>query len=518
MGAIMMNRIWNRVRAGVAVGAVLFLTAAMSGPIVAQARAEISVVVQGGTTDEAASAVQSVGGTVRARLDLVAGVAADLAPAGVEALRAQGLAVAPDSRSTLADTGFAPGSGDVQLAALDPGPGWNADAGAGVGVALVDTGVADVADLTDRLVRGPDLSGEGDGLDHHGHGTFMAGLIAGDGSAGAGDEPRHNGVAPGAHVVAVKVAGRDGTTSLSRILAGIKWVVDHAEENNIRVLNLSFGFDSPVPWAADPLSMAVERAWASGITVVAAAGNEGAGKVPSPGRDPWVITAGATDTHGTATTADDTVPSWSGWERRGPASKPDVVAPGVSVISLRAPGSLVDDQNPAARVGDDYFRGSGTSMATAITSGAAAVIIADHPDAVSDDVKGALVSTSNPIAGSPAGAVDLSAAGWAASDPGWWQQHPLAGEAGGRPQRIPWAEDGKWNTNRWYTNRWYTNRWYTNRWYTNRWYTNRWYTNRWYTNRWYSEPWSTNRWYTSQWDGGWSTLGFTADDPAEPGS
>jgi serine protease AprX len=479
----------------------------------------IAVVVSGATPAVASAAVRAAGGTVRVTLDIVGGVAADVPASAVAALQGRGLAVTPDGRAGVSSAGFAAATGDVQLAALDPGPEWNTDAGAGVGVALIDTGVADVPDLAGRVVHGLNLSGENDGLDHFGHGTFMAGLMVGDGAAGAAGSAgaaRHTGVAPGAHVVSVKVAGRDGVTSLSQILEAISWVVEHAEEQNVRVLNLSFGFDSPVAWGADPLSMAVEQAWASGITVVAAAGNDGAGTVGSPGRDPWVITAGASDPQGTAATDDDSVPSWSGWNRKGPFSKPDVVAPGVSVISLRAPGSLVDKANPSARIGDAYFRGSGTSMATALTSGVAAAIISDHPDAVPDDVKGALVSTSHPIAGSPGGAVDLQAADAAPSDATWWQEHPVAGDAAGLPERMPWTENGRWDTSRWYTSRWYTSRWYTSRWYTSRWYTSRWYTSRWYTSRWYTSRWYTSRWYTSRWYtsrwytsrwyGGWATL------------
>src|SRR5207248_4724275 len=95
---------------------------------------------------------------------------------------------------------------DVQVGAVDPGPSWGADAGAGIGVALVDTGVVDSPDLAGRIVRGPDLSGEGDGIDRYGHGTFMAGLIA-------GNRPAHKGVAPAARIVSVKVAGADGSTN-----------------------------------------------------------------------------------------------------------------------------------------------------------------------------------------------------------------------------------------------------------------------------------------------------------------
>jgi serine protease AprX len=369
----------------------------------------------------------------------------------------------------------------VQVAALNPPPDWGTPAGRGVGVALVDTGVNAVPGLQGRVIVGPDLSGDGDGVDRHGHGTFMAGLIAGDGTAGPdGEAGQRIGVAPGAHIVSVKVAGRDGTTTVGTVVDAINWVVEHAGENGVRVLSLSFGVEAPPGLGADPLATAVERAWASGITVVASAGNGGAGAVSSPGGNPWVVTAGATDTAGTAGPADDTVPPWSGFQRRGPMTKPDVVAPGVSVISLRAPGSFIDEQNPAARVGASYFRGSGTSMSAALTAGAAAVLIEHHPEAVPDDVKGALESTARPVAGSPAGSVDLAAADAAGSDPAWWQRHPLTGDTAGAPRRMPWSGDDGWDSARWYSRSWDSARWYSARWYSARWYSARWYSARWY--------------------------------------
>ena len=259
----------------------------------------------------------------------------------------------------------------------------------------------------ERLVRGPDLSGERDGVDRFGHGTFMAGLIAGDGTASSRGATRHVGAAPGATVVSVKVAGADGSTTLSRMIAGIGWVIMHEDDYDIGVLNLSFGADTNLPYIANPLSGAVEAAWASGLTVVTSAGNAGAGSVSSPGDDPWVITVGSSDSSGTNTTADDSLATFSGRKRFGGYSKPDVVAPGVSVVSLRAPGSAIDAANPSARLGDAYFKGSGTSMSTAIVSGAAAVLVEHHPNANPDDVKGALVDGGIAVKGSSAPGISV---------------------------------------------------------------------------------------------------------------
>lgn len=468
---------------------------------VAAAGPSESVVVLAGSTQAAAAAVQNAGGTVTRELPIVGGVAARADAAALA--RETGVTVVPDAAMHSTSNDFAPNAEVPQFASLHVGDHWTSDAGEGVGVALVDTGVADVPELAGHVVRAADFSdegdgaGHGDGIDRYGHGTFMAGLIAGQDGLG---------VAPGATVVSVKVAGRDGSTTLSQVLAGIDFVVTHADEFGVRVLNLSFGADMPMSWRADPLSAAVEEAWASGITVVTAAGNDGPGTVTSPGRDPWVLTAGATDTNGTATTADDVVAPFSGSGTRARVTKPEVVAPGVDVVSLRVPGSYLDDAYPAARVDDDWFRGSGTSMATALTSGAAAVVLWGHPEATPDDVKGAIASTADPVADSTAGALDLGAALDATADEAWWQSAPSAdgSESDWGPlDGMPWTgtrwSGTRWSGTRWSGTRWSGTRWSATRWSATRWSATRWSATRWSATRWSSTRWSATRWSSTRW-------------------
>src|SRR5947208_610234 len=134
---------------------------------------------------------------------------------------------------------------------------WNQGyTGRGVTVALLDTGVSQVPDLGNRVLARADLTQEQDGWDHFGHGTHMAGIIAGDGTS-AGDP--WSGVAPRANLVSVKVAGADGSTDVSVVIAGLQWVVAHQNDYNIQVLNLSFGTDSTQSYVLDPLDYAVER-------------------------------------------------------------------------------------------------------------------------------------------------------------------------------------------------------------------------------------------------------------------
>jgi len=259
--------------------------------------------------------------------------------------------------------------------------------GQGIDVALIDSGTGEVDGLTGagKVVDGPDYSAEGDDasrrhLDSFGHGTHMAGIIAGRDDAPASD-PEFVGIAPDARVVSLKVADATGATDLSRMVDAIGWVVAHRHSDgfNIRVLNLSFGAQAVRAPALDPLIRAVDAAWDSGIVVVVAAGNRGAGSggLDTPGRSSLVLAVGADDPHGSSFVADDAVPSWSS---SGDGTRnPDLLAPGLSVLSLRDPGSFIDSHYPAARVGTRFFRGSGPSISTAIVSGAAALVCSSAP-------------------------------------------------------------------------------------------------------------------------------------------
>ena len=470
-----------------------------------------AVIVQADSVAAATSAVQATGGTVDLALPIVNGVAAHVPPAGVAALEANPtLLVVPDAAVKPTGASFRPvpsrtgassaPSVDPQISAIDPPPGWSKDAGHGVTVALVDTGVMSSPDLHgDRLVRGPDLSGEGDGIDHYGHGTFMAGLIAGDGTASASGAPRHFGVAPGATIVSVKVAGADGSTTVSKVIAGIGWVVTHRDRYGIDVLNMSFGVVAPMPYFFNPLSAAAEAAWASGITVVVSAGNEGDGHVTSPGSDPYLITVGAADTGGTPSTDNDVVPTWSGHQRFDGYSKPDVVAPGVSVVSLRAPGSTIDVTHPEGRVDDTYFRGTGTSMSTAMVSGSAALLLASHPAATPDDVKGALIDGAARISAGTR-EVDLARADEADARADWWQHYPVAFHGLGRgfENGMPWTGT-RWTGSRWTGTRWTGTRWTGTRWTDEEWAAARWTGTRWTGSRWTGTRWTGSRWTAEAW-------------------
>jgi serine protease AprX len=366
----------------------------------------VKVVVSGSSQSRVRAAVLAAGGTHLRPLGIVHGVAATVRADHVDALgRAAGVtAVTADRVISLAGTSWDAGiSASPYAWTSQAAPTWSqaGTRGAGVGIAVLDTGVSSVGDLAGRLMQGPDFSGEGQNtVDSFGHGTVMAGIAAGSGAA-AGNKPL-TGVAPDATIIAVKAAGRNGATDVSTILTALTWVGAFKDTYNIRVLNLSWGVPSTQDPLIDPLNFAVERLWSSGITVVAAAGNSGPnpGTIIKPGDDPLVLTVGAYDDQADSNAGNDTVPAWSS---QGPTAqgrmKPDLVAPGRTLVATRSPGSAIVQQNPGALVGSAYIKGSGTSEATAVTSGAAALLLAAHPSWTPDQVKYALTSTASRISG-----------------------------------------------------------------------------------------------------------------------
>ena len=264
--------------------------------------------------------------------------------------------------------------------------------GKGVGVALIDTGVARVTGLTGtNIVNGPDLSFESQDAtlrhrDTFGHGTHLAGIIAGRNSAATDG---FTGIAPGVKLTSIRIGVTNGAVDVSQAIAAIDWAVEHRNDdpaNPIRVINLAYGTNGTQDYTVDPLAFAVENAWRKGIVVVAAAGNGGASaRLSNPAYDPYVLTVGAADTRNTVDARDDTVASFS--SRGTAARKVDVLAPGRSIASLRAPGALIDQDYPAARSGTRFFRGSGSSQASAVVSGAVALMLQARPTLTPDHVK-----------------------------------------------------------------------------------------------------------------------------------
>jgi len=237
----------------------------------------------------------------------------------------------------------------------------------------------------------------GAATDTYGHGTHVAGIIAGDSSRRDAADPlsgRYVGIAPDADLVSVKIADDEGRATVLDAIYGLQFAVDHKDEYGIRIVNLSLQSTVAESYRTDPLDAAVEAAWFQGIVVVAAAGNRGSDADAvryAPGNDPYAVTVGAANDQGTATPRDDVVTPWSG---RGTTqdgfAKPDVVAPGSGIVSTLPARSTYADLCATCVVAPGYFRASGTSMAAPVVAGLAALLLQAHPSWTPDQVKRAL--------------------------------------------------------------------------------------------------------------------------------
>jgi serine protease AprX len=363
-------------------------------------------------------------------------------------------------------------SGTLQDAAVTIGARWIAERlgvdGTGVGVATIDSGVAAWHDdLDGRIAHFADfVGGQAAAYDDYGHGTHVAGIIAGSGRDSDGVR---RGIAPGAHLVVLKALDVSGNGYASNVIAAIDYAIAHRLAYNIRVINLSVAAGVYESYLKDPLTLAAKRAVDAGIVVVAAAGNNGRrngdpeyGGIASPGNAPWVLTVGAADPMGTDARGDDTV---AGFSSLGPSAidksaKPDLVAPGVGIESTADPSSALFLSNPASRLWgtvptttEPYLRLTGTSMSAPIVTAAIALMLDANPALTPNAVKAILQYTAEAHAGvdhraqgagflNARGAVELARAFGAPSpwpleltaDPVRWNRHIIWGQS-----RIPIA-------------------------------------------------------------------------------
>jgi len=465
--------------------------------------------------------------------------------------------------------------------------------GQGVGVALLDSGVAQVPglDATGKVTFGPDLSIEGNGVlihqDTFGHGTFMAGIIAGRGATyPSSDLPSapasiQLGVAPDAKLLSLKLATTDGSTDVSQVIAALDWVTQHPwlpDGTPVRVINLSYGTDSAQGYQIDPLAAAAENAWKHGIVVVTSAGNSGSdtGALSAPAIDPYVLAIGAAD-------SSDKVNGWApnhtkvaSFSNVSTGRHADLIAPGTSLVSLRAPGSYVDVNNPQGLVSGDVsgrlFRGSGTSQAGAVVSGAVADLLQAFPSLTPDQVKYALTASADPVKdgdtdAAGAGMINMNdafslakhivksnangarlkaaavqsfapATGQGLLDAARGADVPLGADGNvisgefdiqGNPWNAPawWQAStsltawsgGQWMGTTWTGDGWVSDgsglssaRWSSARWSSARWSDANWSSARWSSARWSSARWSSARWSSARWSSArWSSARWSSD-------
>ncbi len=309
--------------------------------------------------------------------------------------RSRGLTVTPDgpvslsSSSTLAENTSPTGRLSVNAVT---GASQVAATGSGITVAVLDSGVTEVPGLRGRVVQGADFSGQGP-ADQFGHGTFVAGLIAGDGTGPDGAQTGIQGIAPQARILSVKVADSQGSSTVSRLAQGIAWTLQNRDRYDVRVANLSLAVDGDASYLTGPVNALVEAAWYRGIVVVASAGNQGADGVRSaPGNDPLILTVGSVYDANTVRQDDDKRSTYS---NNGPsldgADKPELALPGQHVQSVLPRGSALMAQQTTSGLPAQYGQLSGTSMAAGVGSGMVAALLSARPSLTPDEVKGTLL-------------------------------------------------------------------------------------------------------------------------------
>ena len=510
-------RIW---RLGAVAGALAGFGIASLPQTPASADTSSLVIVTSVGSVNPLNAVLQAGGQILTQYTIINGVEASVPNLALPTLAAlPGVIVTPDVnvavQSTAVSTGphtpsdaFIAQTGADQLAA-------SGDTGQGTTVAVLDTGIDRLPDFQGRLIGGTDLTSENNPFqDDYGHGTFVAGLIAGNGASSGG---QYRGEAPGANLVSIKVAAADGSTRLGKLISGLQWADRNASTYNIRVLNMSLGYQPTQSTVNNPLDQAVERLWNDGVAVVTSAGNAGPynGTILSPGDDPLAITVGALDDLAQANPANNEMTDFSsvgptyqdGWE------KPDLATSGRSVVSLAAPGSTIYNNNPSGRIGSGNFVGSGTSFSSAITAGAAALVLGDNPSLTPNQIKARLLGTTNPgPVGNPfvdghgalnayAAATTTQALDYAQSTSGL-AATPNDTTVSLSPTRsVDTWNSSQWNGAAWNSSQWNSSQWNSSQWNGAAWNSSQWNGAAWNGAAWNSSQWNGAAWNSSQWNG-----------------
>jgi serine protease AprX len=366
-------------------------------------------------------------------------------------------------------------------------------------IAIVDSGVdsSKAADFGSRVVASVDLSPDpATAEDDEGHGTMVAGIAAG---ASAG----YPGVASTAPIVSLRTADANGESHTSDVIAACDWILQHQADYDIRVANFSMVSEAESSFTNDPLDAAVEQLWFHGIVVVTAVGNYGTpGGVPvthAPGNDPFVISVGALDTSGTADPSDDVAAPWSAYGFTGDGfAKPELSAPGRWIVAPVPTGSSLATTAPDRVVEPGYMWMSGTSLSAPVVSGAAALVLALHPDWTPDQVKGALMVSASALPGSTdwaggVGEVDAARA-IALTDPPNPNEGLDAFVSSGSFDGTSWEQavqsSSEWSSSEWSSSEWSSSEWSSTEWSSTEWSSTDWSSTEWSSTEWSSTDWS----------------------------
>jgi serine protease AprX len=370
----------------------------------------VSVIIQkltgaSGVEDQ----VRALGGAVTRNLSIIHAFSAEMtAGAAIEMARSSGVRwVSLDAPVTSTVCRKCIDTKNLQnayIAAIKADRVWNKKPylqGTSIGVAIVDSGVNPNGDLytnmgVNRQVADVRFNSDYNQStsDGYGHGTHVASIVGGDGSESGG---KYIGVAPMVNIINVKVSNDDGSAMMHDIVAGLEWVLENKDIYNIRVVNISLNSSLAESYHTSPLDAAVEILWFNQIVVVVSAGNYGDGAIYPPANDPFVITVGATDDRGTNRLSDDVMASFSAYGLTSDGiQKPDLVAPGTNIIARMVNQNMgLASAHPENKVGDQYFRMSGTSTSAPMVSAAVALLLQDEPGLTPDQVKYRLMATAN---------------------------------------------------------------------------------------------------------------------------
>jgi serine protease AprX len=359
--------------------------------------------------EEAEAQVAALGGTVTSDLHIINAFAAEMSLQGaMQIARSQYVRWvsldAPVLSTACTQCVDTRNLANAYIRAIGADKVWNQAPyrqGKAIGVAVVDSGVNPNGDLytnmgVNRQIADVRFNSDYNQstFDGYGHGTHVASIVGGDGSESGG---KYIGVAPMVNIVNVKVSNDDGSARLNDVVAGLQWVLENKDAYNIRVVNISLNSAVAESYHTSPLDAAVEILWFNKIVVVASAGNKGNGAIYPPANDPFIITVGATDDKGTNSISDDIVASFSAYGSTSDGViKPDLVAPGANIIARLVNQNMgLANAHPSNKVGDQYFRMSGTSMAAPMVSAAVAILLQDEPNLTPDQVKYRLMATAN---------------------------------------------------------------------------------------------------------------------------
>jgi serine protease AprX len=448
-------------------------------------------------------------GTIRREFKVVNAVALDILGADLQGLaRRPGVAsITPDGHVEETSADYWPQT--VGLPEAWAGVTPSADAPA---IAVVDSGVADRPDdFQDRVTDRVNLSSfrtSDSGSDDYGHGTLVAGIAAGGSVA-------YPGAAPSVPIVSLRVISPGGLSIVSDLLAAADWIYENRVAKGIGVVNFSVRSTFPNYAQKDPLNLAVERLWLTGTVVVASAGNDGPGRMLyAPASSPFVITVGAVDTNGTVGASDDFNAPWSSYGHTGEGfAKPELAAPGRYLVGPVPPLSTLAGLFSERLVAPGYMWMSGTSFAAPVVSGAAAAILARHPDWSPDQVKGALMLTARPLASAEpmsagVGEIDAAAAAALTAAPSPHENlddFVRADATTGVPylDSEAWSDavsaDAAWTSAAWTSAAWTSAAWTSAAWTSAAWTSAAWTSAAWTSAAWTSAAWTSAAWTSAAW-------------------